>query len=118
MTQKGHDQTSIQLDLESGDTVESNKEELVQRRQNQKSTQSNNEIVTIPEEMDTQLSMQIQSKKLNHLIDPGEAQENYLKLISGTSLEKDHTKEEDYHFKPGEQSESLAGDDNSLDDMD
>ncbi|XP_060178312.1 protein SCD6-like [Lycium barbarum] len=66
---------------------------------------------------------QTQVMKHNHPIDPGEAQNNYLKLISGTSLEEDQDNSDVYVSKQDLHSESSFEDeegdvDGSSDDRD
>lgn len=56
----------------------------------------------------TILQSHVTIKKLNCVIVPDEVHNNYLKLISGTNLEEDHTNKEGYHLKSGEQSDSLV----------
>lgn len=51
-------------------------------------------------------------------IDPRDVHSNYLKLISGTSLEEDHDGEQVYISKHGQPAESSYDDDGSSEDFD
>lgn len=92
------------------------KEVLTQKENEQDSDQE--VIFQRIENVDSQNIECIRDREVVHAIDPGDMHNNYLKLISGTSLEDGQNVDDDFEFKPGDQSDSPGEEGNSSEDMD